>query len=77
MILIILIIITRTRSQWGAIANPHAKVFDPSTPKSHSWGKTPTTERKLCSICFLYFICENTHNVCYKKIFEIDVVSEI
>ena len=26
----------RARSRWGAIANPHAKVFDsPSTPQSH------------------------------------------
>ena len=35
---------TRMRSRWGAIANPHAKVFDPSTPKSHPWGMTLATE---------------------------------
>ena len=29
----LLIIITRMRSRWGAIANPHAKVFDPQQPQ--------------------------------------------
>ena len=33
-----------TRGRWGAIANPHAKVFDPQHPKSHPWGIIPTTE---------------------------------
>ena len=50
---------TRTGSRWGAIANPRAKVFDPSsTPKSHPWVMTPATESKFCSICFQYFICK-------------------
>ena len=37
--------ITRMRSRWGAIANPHTYVFDPpSTHKSHPWGMIPATE---------------------------------
>ena len=47
-----------------AIANPHAKVFDPQ----HPWGMTPATEWKVCSIWFLSFLCENTHVVWYKNL---------
>ena len=60
----------------GVIANPHAKVFDPSTPKPHPWGMTPATECKFCLICFQSFICENTLKVWYKNL-EIDMVIEI
>ena len=61
----------------GAIPNPHAKVFDPSsTPKSHSWGMTPATEWKFCSICFLSFICKNAHKVWYKNL-RIDMAVKI
>ena len=56
------------RSRWGAIANPHAKVFDPKHPKFHPWGMLPATEWKLCSICFPSLICENTHKVWYKNL---------
>ena len=59
------------RSRWGAIANPHTKVFDPPAPR----GMTLATEWKFCSICFLSFICENTKFGI--KIFEIDMVKEI
>ena len=55
---------TRARSQWGTIANPHAKVFDPPAAPS----PTLATEWKLFSICFLPFICENTHKVWYKNL---------
>ena len=57
----------RARSQWGAIANPHAKVFDsPSTPKSHP-GAWPWQQNEN-SVCFLSFICENTHKVWYNNL---------
>ena len=64
----------RARSRWGAIANPHAKVFDsPKHPQVPTRGMTLATEWKFCSICFLSFICENAHKVWY-KIFEIDIL---
>ena len=31
---------------------------------------TPAAEWKLCSICFLSFICENTHKVCFKNLWD-------
>ena len=62
------------RSPWGAIANPNPKVFDsPSTHKSTP-GHDPGNRMKLCSICFLSFICENTHKALGIKIFEIDML---
>ena len=48
----------------------------PSASKSHPWDMTKVTEWKSCLICFVSFICENTHKVWY-KIFEIDMVTEI
>ena len=48
----------------------------PSAPKSHPLGMTQLTELKSCLICFVSFICENTHKVWY-KIFEIDMLTEI
>ena len=42
-------------------------IFDPlgtpSPPKSHPWGMTQATEWKSRLICFVSFICENTHKV--------------
>ena len=60
----------RTRSRWGAIANPHSQVFNPPEPQSpiHSWGMTQVIERKFLSICFMPFICENTNKVWYKNL---------
>ena len=59
----------------GAIANPHAKVFDsPKHPQVPPRGMTLATEWKFCSICFLSFICENTHKEFGIKIFEIDML---
>ena len=52
------------RSRWGAIANPHAKVFDPPpAPQVPPLGHDPGNSMK---ICFLSFICENTHKVWYE-----------
>ena len=66
---------TRARSQWGAIANPHAKVFDsPQHPQVPPRGMTLATEWKFCSICFPSYICENTHKEFGIKIFEIDML---
>ena len=53
------------RSRWGAIANTHAKVLTPSTPKSLPWGMTPAIEWTFCSI---FFFCENTHTVWYENL---------
>ena len=37
--------VTRARRRWGAIANPHAKVFDsPQYPQVPPWGMTLATE---------------------------------
>ena len=59
---------TRARSRWGTIANPNAKVFDSPPPPPPPAAPSPTlaTEWKSFSICFLSFICENTHKVWYK-----------
>ena len=35
---------------------------------------TLATECKFCSLCFLSFICENTHKESGIKIFEIDML---
>ena len=40
----------------------------PSAPKSHPWGMTQATESKSRLICFVSFICENTHKVWYKNL---------
>ena len=55
----------RAHSRWGAIANPHAKIFDSRSPTP---GMTLATEWIFCSICFLSFICESTHKVWYKNL---------
>ena len=61
-------------SWWGAIANPHTKVFDsPSTPKSHPLGMTPATEWKFCSICFLFVRTNTKFGI---KIIEYDMVRD-
>ena len=55
----------------GHHRNPHAKVFDsPKHPQVPPRDMTLATE---CSICFLSFICENTHKVWY-KIFKIELL---
>ena len=60
---------TRVRSRWGAIANTQAKVIDsPSTLQSHPGHDLGNRIKKFCSICFLSFICENTHKVWYKNL---------
>ena len=40
----------------------------PSIPKSDPWVMTQVTEWKSCLICFVSFICENTHKVWYKNL---------
>ena len=48
------------------------KWFDPlgtpSAPRSHPWGMTQATEWKSRLICFVSFICESTHKVWYKNL---------
>ena len=40
----------------------------PSAPKSHPGGMTQGTEWKSRLICFVTFICRNTHKVWYKNL---------
>ena len=59
----------------GAIANPHAKVFDsPSTHKSHPGAKLWQQNENSVQYVFYLFICENTHKEFGIKIFEIDML---
>ena len=41
-------------------------LIHPVSPKSHP-GAWQATEWKFCSICFIFFICENINKVWYKK----------
>ena len=55
------------------IPHDHVWIFfyplgTPSAPKSHPWGMTQGTEWKSRLICFVSFICENTHKVSYKNL---------
>ena len=68
---------TGARSRWGAIANPHAKVFDsPSTPQSHpgAW-LWQQNENSVQYVSYLLFV--RTHTKFGIKIFEIDMVTKI
>ena len=40
----------------------------PQRPKFPPWGMTSVTEWKSFLICFVSFICENTHKVWYKNL---------
>ena len=40
----------------------------PIAPKSHPWGMTHLTEWKSRLICFVSFICENTHKFWHKNL---------
>ena len=55
------------RSRWGAIANRHAKVFDPQHPQVPPLGHEPSNRIKILFI-FFSFICENMHKVWYKNL---------
>ena len=57
------IIITRMHSRWGAIANPHTKVFDPQHPQVPPLAHYSCDRMKiLFDMCFLFFICDkSTH----------------
>ena len=46
------VIKTRMRSRWGAIANRHAKVFDPSAPSVPPLGHDPSNRMKILSNIF-------------------------
>ena len=47
---------------------PTLKFLNPQHPKSHPLGMTQATEWKFSLICFISLICENTHKVCYKHL---------
>ena len=56
------------RSQWGASANPHAKVFDsPSTPKSHP-GAWPWQQNENSVQYVFYLLFVRTRKVWYKNL---------
>ena len=66
--------LTRARSRWGAIANPHAKVFDsPSTPQSHP-GACPWQQNENSVQYVFYLLFVRTHTKFGIKIFEIDML---
>ena len=46
------------------------KFWTPQHPAVPPWGMTLATEWKFCSICFLSFICENTHKVLHKNLWK-------
>ena len=65
---------TRARSWWGAIANPHAKVFDsPSTLQSHP-GAWPWKQNENSVQYVFYLLFVRTHTKFGIKIFEIDML---
>ena len=62
------------RSRWGAIANPHANVFDPPQAPP-PLGHYPNNRVKILFNIFLLFV--RTRTKFGIKIFEIDMVTEI
>ena len=62
-------------SQWGTIANPHAKVFDPPAPQVPPPGAWPQQQNKN-SVQYIFFYLWEHAQSWYKK-FEIDMVTEI
>ena len=61
-------------SRWGAIVNPHAKVFDsPSTPESHP-GAWPSQQNENSVQYIFYLLFVRTHTKFGIKIFEIDML---
>ena len=59
---------SHTKSGWFSGKN----FFDPTTPhgtpKSHPWGMTQAAKWKSRLICFISFICEKTHKVWFKNL---------
>ena len=65
---------TRARSRWGAITNPHAKVFDsPPAPPSPTPGHDLGNRMKILFNMFsIFYLWE--HTKFGVKIFEIDML---
>ena len=67
-------ILTRARSRWGAIANPHAKVFDSlSTLQSHP-GAWPWQQNENSVQYVFYLLFVRIYTKFGIKIFEIDML---
>ena len=66
--------VTRARSRWGAIANPHANTFDsPSTLQSHPWALPwQQNENSVQYVFYLLFV--RTHTKFGIKVFEIEIL---
>ena len=64
------------RSQWGAIAKPHAKVLDLQHPQVPPLGHDPSNRKKKILFNISSFIC-GTRTKFGIKIFENDMVIEI
>ena len=63
---------TRICSGWGAIANPHAKIFDPPATPSHISEHDPGDRMKiLFDMFYIFYLWEHTPKLGI-KIFEID-----
>ena len=54
---------SHTKSGWISEKKFFLTTKPHGTPKSHPWGMTQATEWKSCRICFMSFICEKTHKV--------------
>ena len=67
------------RSQWGAIENPHAQVFDPppQAPISPTPGAWPRQWNEHTVWYVLYLLFVRTHTQIVIKIFEIEFVIDI
>ena len=65
------------RSRWGAIANAHAKVFDPPAPPSPTPGAWPQQDNEKSVQYVFYLLFVRMHTKFGIKKFRIDMEAEI
>ena len=68
---------TRIRFRWGAIANPHANIFDRPAPQVSPPGAWPRQQNENSIQYVFYPLFVRTHTNFSIKIFETDFVTEI
>ena len=59
---------SHTKSGWILEKKKFDHATPQSTPKSHPWGMTQAAKWKSRLICFISFICEETHKVWFKNL---------